>query len=213
MSRRGQVFENPVTGERVVVLTDPAEHPDRVLTAHLMVSPGGRVANAHIHPTVRERFHVLAGQVGFQVGDRDLVLGPGESAEVPAGTAHDWWQVGDEEASVVVEAEPGDRLADFITSIFGLCRDGKSNASGVPRPLQIAVMIDEYKDEMILASPPPAIQRGIAAALAPIGRWRGRKPSYAEYQRSDVVVEPDPAALAMVGPDGRLIFEPDLPRS
>jgi hypothetical protein len=25
MSRRGQVFENPVTGERAVVLTDPLE--------------------------------------------------------------------------------------------------------------------------------------------------------------------------------------------
>jgi hypothetical protein len=44
MDRHGHVFENPVTGERAVVLTDPESHPDRILVAHLTVAPGGRVA-------------------------------------------------------------------------------------------------------------------------------------------------------------------------
>lgn len=60
-NRRGQVFENPVTGERAVVLTDPDDHPQRVLASHLYVEPGGRVAAAHRHPSITERFHVLAG--------------------------------------------------------------------------------------------------------------------------------------------------------
>ncbi len=175
MSRRGQVFDNPVTGERVVVLTDPLEHSDRVLTANLIVAPGGRVATPHIHPKVRERFHVLSGKVGFKVGKEQLTLGPGQSAEVLPGTVHDWWQVGDEEASVVVEAVPGDRLAEMLTSIFGLCRDGKANAKGVPSLLQTAVMVNEFSDEMILTS--------------------------------DEVVEPDPAALAMLDGEGRLTYE------
>ncbi|HMU26604.1 MAG TPA: cupin domain-containing protein [Solirubrobacterales bacterium] len=204
MTRVGQAFDNPVTGERVVVLTDPFEHPDRVLAAHLTVAPGGRVAMAHIHPAVRERFHVLGGQVGFLVGDEEVTLGPGESAEVPAGVVHDWWQIGEEEASVVVEATPGDRLSEFITSIFGLCRDGKVNEDGVPRLLQIMVMVNEYSDEMILSSPPPAIQKTIAAMLAPIGRLRGLKPSYPEYTTSTETVEPAPEALALLDEDGRL---------
>lgn len=207
MSRRGQVFDNPVTGERVVVLTDPLEHPDRILAANLLVSSGGRVAAAHIHPAVRERFHVIRGQVGFRLGDVERTLGPGEAAEVLPGVVHDWWQIGDAEASVVVEAVPGDRLAEFLTSLFGLCRDGKTNEAGVPGPLQIAVMVNEYKDEMILASPPPRIQRTIASLLAPIARMRGYRPSYPEYVESEVRVEPDPAALAMIDEDGRLIYE------
>jgi hypothetical protein len=44
VNRRGQVFENPASGERVVVLTDPEDHPERVLVGHLFVAPGGRVA-------------------------------------------------------------------------------------------------------------------------------------------------------------------------
>ena len=77
MSRRGQVFENPVTGERSVILTDPDDHPDRVLVVHLYVKPGGRVAAEHYHPTLTERFHILSGQVGFLIDGRELVLGAG----------------------------------------------------------------------------------------------------------------------------------------
>jgi quercetin dioxygenase-like cupin family protein len=171
MSRRGQVLDNPVTGERVVVLTDPEEHPEKVLVAHLFVRPGGRVALAHRHPTIVERFHVLRGQVGFLIGEEKHLLGPGESAEVPAGELHDWWQVGDEEAEVVVEVTPGDRFVEMVGTFFGLARDGKSDRKGV---------------------------------LAPLGRMLGKRPYYPEYVTSDVVVEPDPAALALLTPDGRL---------
>jgi hypothetical protein len=62
MSRRGQAFDNPITGERAVILTDPDEHPERVLVAHLFVKPGGRVAAEHFHPTLTERFHTCAGR-------------------------------------------------------------------------------------------------------------------------------------------------------
>ncbi len=80
MSRAGQVFTNQVSGERVVVLTDPDAHPDRVLVGHLFVRPGGRVAAEHYHPTITERFHVLEGRVGFMVDGSEQTLGSGEHA-------------------------------------------------------------------------------------------------------------------------------------
>jgi hypothetical protein len=33
VSRRGQSFENPVTGERAIVITDPLDHPEGVLAS------------------------------------------------------------------------------------------------------------------------------------------------------------------------------------
>ena len=41
------------------MLTDPDSHPDRVLVAHLIVAPGGRVATEHFHPTLTERFEIF----------------------------------------------------------------------------------------------------------------------------------------------------------
>lgn len=204
MSRRGQTFDNPVTGERVVMLTDPDDHPEGVLVAHLFVKPGGRVAAPHFHPTLRERFHVLAGQVGFRIGEEERQLGPGEAAEVPAGTVHDWWQVGPDEAEVVAEVDPGARFVEMVGTIFGLARDGKSDRRGLPRPLQLAVTASAYQDTMVIVSPPPALQRIVFAVLAPLGRALGRRPVYEQYLSTSDVVEPDPAALAMLDGSGRL---------
>ncbi len=205
--RRGQVIANPVTGERAVLLTDPRIHPERVLVSHLYVEPGGRVAVAHRHPAITERFHVLAGRVGFLIGGERAELGPGEAAEVPPATLHDWWQVGEEEAEVVVEVAPGDRFAEMIGTLFGLARDGKSDREGLPRPLQLAVTARGYRDVMEIASPPPAVQALVFGPLAALGRARGLLPSYERYLESETVVEPDPRALAMLDEDGRLRLE------
>jgi quercetin dioxygenase-like cupin family protein len=204
MSRRGQVFENPVTKERAVVLTDPLNHPDRVLVSHLYVQPGGRVVAEHFHPTLTERFHVLAGQIGFLINGETSVLGPGESAEIPIGARHDWWQVGDEESQAIVEVDPGDRFIEIVGTIFGLARDGKTNDKGLPDPLQLAVTASAYRDVVVFTSPPPALQRTMFAVLAPLGRALGRQPFYPAYMTSDEVVEPDPAGLALLNDDGRL---------
>lgn len=205
MSRRGQVFENPVTGERVVGITDPLDHPDGVLVAELHVVPGGRVALAHRHPDLVERFHVLRGQVTYLIGDREETLGPGAAAEVPAGVLHDWWQTGEEEAVVICEVDPGGRFSEMVGTFFGLARDGKVDKKGVPHPLQLALTARDYRDTMVAAKPPPWLQTLIFGLLAPIARARGLKPTYPEYLNSDVVVDPDPEALALIGPDGRLV--------
>lgn len=204
MDRRGQVFENPVTGEHVVILSDPEAQADGALVAHLTVRPGGRVAVAHVHPTLRERFHVIEGEVGFLLGKEERVLGEGEVAEVPPGTLHDWWQLGSEPAQVVVEVDPGGRFVEMVGTIFGLARDGKVDKRGVPHPLQLAVTARAYEDVMVVRSPPPWVQRVLFGALAPIGRRRGLRPLYERYLESELSVEPDPRALALLDSEGRL---------
>lgn len=199
-----QVFNNPVTGERAVTLTDPREHPDEVLVSHLFVSPGGRVAAPHWHPKVRERFLIMAGKVGFLLDGEERILGPGEGATIEPGVVHDWWQVGDEEAQALVEVVPGVGFVEMVGSMFGLARDGKVSPAGMPDPLQLAVMGREYSDVVVFTSPPRIVQRLTIPPLALIGRLLGRKPYYPEYLESDEVEQPDPAALAQLTADGRL---------
>jgi mannose-6-phosphate isomerase-like protein (cupin superfamily) len=203
-SRRGQVFINPVTGERAVLLTDPETHPDRSLVTHLFVRPGGRVAAPHLHPGATERFHVLAGRVGFLVGGRQSELEGGQWCEVPPGTAHDWWQIGDEEAQVLVEVTPGDRFTRLVGTTFGLARDGSVDARGLPHLLQAAVSLTAYRDTIVFTSPPPLVQRVLFGALAPLGRLLGKQPVYPEYLFSRTLAEPLPEALALLDERGRL---------
>jgi quercetin dioxygenase-like cupin family protein len=204
VDRRGQVFANPVTGERVVVLTDPTTHPDRILVGHLIVAPGGRVATEHFHPTLTERFHVIRGQVGFLIDGEERTLGVGDHATVEPNVPHDWWQVGTEPAEVVVEVAPGDAFVEMVGTLFGLARDGKVNRRGLPGLLQLAVTANTYRDVMVVTSPPPWVQRPLFLLLASIGHTTGLKAAYPEYLTSDEVVEPRPEAMALLTDDGRL---------
>jgi quercetin dioxygenase-like cupin family protein len=201
---RGQVFDNPLTGEHTVILTDPFTHPDRTMVGHLTARPGTRVAGPHIHPKAVERFHVVRGTVGFHIDGNEHLLGPGESAEVPAGVLHDWWQVGDQEARVVVDVTPGDRAAQAGLTMFGLARDGKVNRKGLPSLLQSAVTMHEFRDVVLMGSPPAWVQRLLSATLAPLGRMAGLRPWYPQYLHSDVLAEPAAEALALLDERDRL---------
>lgn len=191
------------------MVTDPLDHEggNGPLIAELHVQPGGRVVTAHRHPDLVERFHVLRGEIGFLIGDREELLGPGRSAEVPAEVVHDWWQVGDEEAVVIVEVNPGARFVEMVATFFGLARDGKVDKKGMPGPLQLALSAKHFSDTMVVAKPPPWAQSMLFGAMAPIARMRGLKPTYEEYLTSNLMAEPDPAALELVGEDGRLRFD------
>jgi len=206
---RGHVFDNPSTGEHTVILTDPFTHPDRTMVGELTARPGTRVAGPHIHPKAVERFHVRRGTVGFNIDGNELLLGPGESAEVPAGVVHDWWQVGDEEARVVVDVTPGDRATQVGLTMFGLARDGKANRRGMPSILQAAVTMHEFSDVALMASPPAWVQRLLYAALAPVGRVAGLRSWYPQYLHSDVLTEPEAEALALLDEQGRLRWNTD----
>jgi hypothetical protein len=65
--------------------------------------------------------------------------------------------------------------------LFGLARDGKTNKQGMPNPLQGAVLLQAYADEMRLSGVPVFAQRLLGAVLAPVGKLFGYKARYSEY--------------------------------
>ncbi|MGH3148428.1 MAG: cupin domain-containing protein [Rubrobacter sp.] len=110
MSRAGDVIENPVTGEQAVVRVGTEDSGGELLFADVYVRPGEAVAGEHVHPIIEERFTVERGLVGFRIDGRESIARPGERLHVPAGTAHDWWNAGDEEAHILIEISPGARF-------------------------------------------------------------------------------------------------------
>jgi uncharacterized cupin superfamily protein len=196
MSRVGDVFENPVTGERVVVRVGTEESGGDLLVADLYVRPGGAVAGEHVHTRIEEWFTVMGGRVGFRLDGHEIIAPHDERLHVPAGMAHDWWNAGEEEAHVTVEIRPGARFEEMIVNLFGLAQDGKTNSKGMPNLLQAALFAREFEDVMYFTKPPRAVQKVLFAVLAPIALALGYKGSYPRYlnrQPSEVVeVEPWP---------------------
>ena len=106
MIRAGDSIENPVTGERLVFRQTSRETGGEAVVIETYVKPNGFVAAAHVHAAQEERFQVLRGSVGFKVGGKKLVAGPGQRLTVPAGTPHKFWNAGDETAHFVCEIRP-----------------------------------------------------------------------------------------------------------
>lgn len=197
VSRAGQVHENPVTGERAVVRVGSEESGGGLSIADLYVRPGGAVAGEHVHPGIEEVFTVVAGSVGFRVGGQEDVAGPGRRLVVPPRVAHYWWNAGEEEAHAIVELRGEAHLLDgfvlMLSNVFGLARDGKTDAKGKPGLLQAALTLREFDGVIRFFEPPPVVQKVLFGALAPVARLLGYRATYPQYGPYGFVeVEPWP---------------------
>ena len=181
MSKAGQVVENPVTGERVVVRVGTEDSAGELLVADAYVRPGGAVAGEHVHPAIEEYFTVVCGRVGFRLDGRETIARLGQRLHVPAGTAHDWWNAEEEEALITVEIRPGERFEEMVSNLFGLAQDGKTDAKGMPNILQVALFAREFRDVLYFTKPPRPVQKVLFGLLAPLARLAGYRGSYPEY--------------------------------
>ena len=74
----GEVWENPVTGERSVILERPWDNPASRVTGELTALVGARVMGEHRHPALVEQFTVLEGALSIlRFGGREGIRTPG----------------------------------------------------------------------------------------------------------------------------------------
>jgi quercetin dioxygenase-like cupin family protein len=180
----GEVLENPVTRERAVIIELPWQNAEGRAVAEMTALPGARVVGEHLHPATHERFSVLRGELTVVRDGQRSTLHAGESAHIEPGVWHDWFNKADVDAVVRVEITPGERFAHMIETLFGLAREGHVNGKGMPNLLQLALTAQEFSDVIVFRKPPPSVQRVMFAALAPIARRRGYRPTYVSLSRT-----------------------------
>jgi quercetin dioxygenase-like cupin family protein len=214
MTHPGELYENPVTGERGVVRVPPRRSNGHLLVVDLYVRPGGAVAGEHIHPSTTETFTVVRGELAVRHDGRELRAGPGTRLRVPPGVVHDFWNDGAEEARVVVEVQPGERFVQLIRQLFLLAQDGRTDRRGRPGRLRAAVLGWEFADTIRLTTLPRPLQRLLVAGLYPLARatgHRGLDPAYLRRELPTVDLEPLPAEIAALIPS--LATRPRWPNS
>jgi hypothetical protein len=97
---------------------------------------------------------------------------------IPAGASHMFEKDGDEEAVVRVQVRPAMKMEQLFETVVGLAEDGRTTKKGMPKPLDLALFVREYKDEVKAPFPPRFIQQAAMAPLAFVARRRARGRRY-----------------------------------
>jgi quercetin dioxygenase-like cupin family protein len=178
MIRTGDTIHNPATGERITFLATSADTDGEAVVIETVVEPDGFVAAGHVHPCQSERFAVVSGTLGLKTGREKRELGPGEVATVEPGTAHRFWNAGDEPVTFVCEIRPALQFESLLETMFALAADGKTNRKGMPNLLRLAVIANAHFDTVRLPFPPAWLQKAGLVLGAPVGRLAGYGPTY-----------------------------------
>jgi mannose-6-phosphate isomerase-like protein (cupin superfamily) len=129
----------------------------------------------HFHPTLTERWEVLEGSAGVKVDGRWHELTAAEGPiDVAPGVRHELRNTSGHQARLRTEVTPAGRLEEFLTESARAAREGLYNARNLPTSLRGAAWVSDFalrfRDETVMCSPPPALQRLLLPAAARLTR-------------------------------------------
>ena len=181
MFRRGEVYENPATGIKAVIQVGTEETEGEQLVVDLYARKCGAGSVLHLHPVIYERLTVVRGRVGLALDGVISIAEVGSTVEIPPGQAHRWWNAGIYEAQVRMDIRPAARFEDFMRNCIGLAQDGKTDPTGMPNLLQLALLAREFKDVIRFLKPSRFVQEVLFPMLVPVARLLGYKRTYSTY--------------------------------
>ncbi len=174
MAYTGQTVENPVTGEHIVFKQTSADTNGELVAIDLTLPPDGHVPGTHIHPLQEEKFIVTSGRMKFRMGMKTVYAEAGETVTVPAGKIHNFANAGDEPSVCRVEIRPALKMEQLFETTVRLAEEGRTNKKGMPKPLDLALFVSEFEDEVQAPFPPASVVRTLMAPLRALARRRGR---------------------------------------
>ena len=158
MAQAGEHLHNTVTGEQLVFRRLAGDTGGELLEFDWCFPAGGSVP-LHVHGRQEERFQILSGRARFRVAGRRLRAEAGEQVAVPPGAVHGWGNAGEDELWARIQFRPALRTEQLFDALFALEREGGLDRKGRPRPLRLAMLLDEFRDEMQVPWVPAPVQR------------------------------------------------------
>lgn len=129
----------------------------------------------HFHPSLEERWEVLEGAVRVKLDGEWRDLAP-EDGPVPVmpNVRHELKNESGRQARLRTEVMPAGHLEEFLVETARAAREGLYNRRNMPTSFRGAVWASElaqrYRDETVMCSPPPAVQRVFTPLLARFAR-------------------------------------------
>lgn len=119
-------------GRMTMTFKTTAEPDWNAYTVCEAIEPPASGAGLHRHPTYDETFIICEGHYDFQLGEKMLKLGPGDTVFVPRGTAHSFICTGRETGRQLIISSPGGIFDAFVAEVASSMVDtGSPSKRGV----------------------------------------------------------------------------------
>jgi len=168
-------LENRHTGERLT-LRRVKRGSEIWLELKGSLPPHRQGPPLHIHFAEDEEGQVISGTVSAVVDGRLLTAGPGQPASFPRGSAHRWWNDGDETLVFEGYVKPVVDLDRYLQAVFEILNAGPE---GRPSLFYMAHAGVRHRRTQAVLIMPAAIQavlfRIVVAVGTVLGRYRGRE--------------------------------------
>jgi quercetin dioxygenase-like cupin family protein len=129
----------------------------------------------HFHPSLEEHWEALEGTVRVKLAGtwRDLVPEDGPVL-VARNVRHELKNTSGQQVHARAKVIPAGRLEDFLTETAQAAQEGLYNSRNLPTSWRGAVWVADlaqrFRDETVVCSPPPAVQRILTPLVARFAR-------------------------------------------
>jgi quercetin dioxygenase-like cupin family protein len=129
----------------------------------------------HFHPSLEEHWEAIEGTVRVKLAGtwRDLVPEDGPVL-VARNVRHELKNTSGHEIHARAKVTPAGRLEEFLTESAHAAREGLYNSRNMPTSWRGAVWVADFaqrfRDETVVTSPPPAVQRIVTPLVARFAR-------------------------------------------
>ena len=176
-----QTAQAPSDGTGLERIQDPVhrvaygfEPGDGFTWAHTWFEPEGELPE-HFHPSLEEHWEAVDGTLRVKLAGSWRDLRPEDGLVV---VAHDVRHAVKNTSGRPVHGRakviPGGRLEEFLSGAARAAQEGLYNARNLPTSLKgalwMAKFAHDFRDETVMCSPPPAVQRILLPPIARLAR-------------------------------------------
>lgn len=180
MPVKGQLLENPNTGDLFEFLETAKDTNGERVTMKMTLKSAGELVPNHFHSLQDEHFEVISGKLTILHNGKLQTLLAGEKITLPKNEAHNHFNSDTESVVFIQTITPALDFDYLLENLIGLSMDGKM-PKGKAGMMQELVSLRYLDSKSYLANVPVGVQKALATIVGPIGRLFGYRAIYKKY--------------------------------
>ena len=180
MPIKGQVLENPLTGDVFEFLETAKDTNGECVTVKASIKSKGKLVPNHYHVLQDESFEVISGNLTVWLMGKLQIVSAGEKITLYKNIPHNHYNQADETVVYIHRTSPALDFDYFLENLIGFYADRKSKNAKADK-IQELVTLKYMDSKAFLADMPLGAQKFLMNVVGPLARMFGYRAFYKKY--------------------------------